>query len=118
MQLGDEGIRAAPQITSLTSEFPAGGIQQHKAGKTVHAESLRQLLIGLFKRGILLFVAGKIQLYQHELAFGVAGEFVRGQHIVVEFNAPATPVRAGKIEQHHLVFRPCLIQGRRQVGAP
>ena len=92
VQLGDEGIRAALQITDLTPEFPAGGIQQHKGGKTVHAESLPKLLIDLFKRGVLLFVAGEIQRHQHQLAFGVAGKFAGGQHIFVEFHAPATPV--------------------------
>ena len=62
IQFGDESIRAAFQITNLASEFLARGIQQHKGGKTVHAEPLFKLLIGLFQRGVLLFVAGKIQL--------------------------------------------------------
>jgi len=90
--------------SSLPAEF-----NSTKVGKPFTPKRFSNLLIGLFKRGVLLFVAGKIQRHQYELAIGVAGEFVGGQHVLVKFLAPATPIRAGKVEQHHPVFRPRLI---------
>ena len=91
------------------------GVQAVLIGRSAQMERLRR---NLLERVALRIVARKIHQHQFQFVLSVGGELARGQHVVVEFDAPRTPVETGKVKQHCFAVSFCLRQCLEKIGTP
>lgn len=105
LQLLDERLRATGEITVELPHLLAAAVQHDEGGKSKNFVLLGQLHVLLFFLRGLGFFAGKIELHQNEIVVREIFELWLRQNILVEFDAPAAPVRSRKIEEKKFVVR-------------
>ncbi len=99
LQLLDERLRAAGEITVELPHLLPAAIQDDDGGKSKNFVLLGQLhvLLSLFCR--LGFFARKIELHQNEIIVREVFELRLRENVLVELDAPSAPVRSRKIEE-------------------
>ncbi len=110
VEFGDEGFGAAGLVSEFTHLF-AFGIQHDDGGMSADPVLVFEFGILGFELGALEFFSGKVHLHEHEVLLCVLFELGFGENLLVEFDAPAAPVRPGEVEEHHFLFGFCLREG-------
>ena len=105
LQLLDERLRAAGEITIELPHLLAAAVQHDDGGKSKNFVLLGQLHVLLFLLCGLGFSARKIELHQNEIIVRVVFELRLRENVLVEFDAPPAPVRSCKIEEQKFVVR-------------
>ena len=105
MQLRDECLGATGEITVELPHLLAVTVQHHQSGKSKNLELLGQFHVLLSLLCRLGFSARKIKLHQNEIIVREVFELLLRENVLVEFDAPAAPVRSRKIEEKEFVVR-------------
>ena len=99
MQLLDERLGAAGEVTIELPHLLAAAVQHDDGGKSKNFVLLGQLHVLLFLLCGLGFSARKIELHQNEIVVREIFELRLRQNILVEFDALAAPVGSREIEE-------------------
>ena len=105
LQLLNECLRAAGEITVELPHLLTGAVQHDDGGKSKNFVLLGQLHVLLSLLGRLGFSARKIELHQNEIVVREIFELRLRENVLVEFDAPPAPVRSRKIEEKKFVVR-------------
>ena len=89
----------------LLNTFPSASSRM-TVGKPSTSYFFCNCLVGLFQFLRLFFGPGKIHLHQHQVLVGIASNSGEVKHLLVQRHAGRTPIRPGKIHQHHFLVPP------------
>ena len=109
----------APPLVSGLGVGPPPGIRQHDGRVAANAERLLEFLI-LLEEGLAhpCLVPGEVDFNQDVAILHTFSKFLMVENLLFQALAPATPIRAGEVDQEILLLLPCLFPGRREVGLP
>ena len=117
IQCSGEGFRAAGHVIEL-ADFLAFAIQDDDRRVTLDFVFLLQSLVCRFQFSGLFFLVGKIDFDEDEVFLGVFSKLRRAENFLVQFDAPAAPIRAGEIKHYEFLFRLGLGLRLGQIGQP
>src|SRR5439155_6894577 len=103
-QLRDKGLRP-PRLVSERSERFAAAVEHHHRWESLDSVLHQELFILLYDLRRHPLHPREIQLQEHEVLARVFLKFWFRKDFLVEHDAPAAPVRSGKVHQQKFVLR-------------
>src|SRR5262249_24819535 len=105
LQLRDERVRAAGEITVVLPQLLSGAVQHDDCRKPEDLVLHRQLPILLLHVETLLLASRKVELYEDQIVASIIFKLGLREDLFIEVDTPTAPVRTCKIEQNKFVIR-------------
>lgn len=104
LQLRDERSGAVGKVAIIPPQLLSVSAKHDNCGKPYNRVLLRKVAVLPFEFWGLGFAPGEVEFYDYEVIAREVFELRLQQDLFVEPFAPATPIRAGKIEQQEFVI--------------